>query len=181
VASHAAFLRGVNVGRHHRVNSEELRAAFAALGLAGSSTFRTSGNVAFSAPGERPAALTRRIEEGLQRVLGYPVSTFVRTAGEMREIAGAQPFPAGLVEASAGKLQVSLLAGKPSASIREQVLAMAGDEDLLAFGRRELYWLPSGGILETALELAVLDRLLGPTTRRTMGTIEQMTAKHFAG
>ncbi|HWX52677.1 MAG TPA: DUF1697 domain-containing protein [Solirubrobacteraceae bacterium] len=181
MASHAAFLRGVNVGRHHRVSSEELRAAFEALGLEGSSTFRTSGNVAFTAAGERPAALTRRIEEGLQRALGYPVSTFVRDAREMREIAAAQPFPARLVEASSGKLQVSLLAEKPSASMRRQVLAMAGEEDLLAFGKRELYWLPSGGTLETALDLAALERLLGATTRRTMGTIEQMAAKHFAG
>ena len=84
------------------------------------------------------------------------------------------------VEGGAGKLQVSLLAARPSTTVRKQVLAMADDRDLLAFGERELYWLPSGGTLETTLDVAAIDRELGPTTRRTKGTLELLSAKHFA-
>ena len=58
---------------------------------------------------------------------------------------------------------------------------MADEHDLLAFGERELYWLPSGGILETALDIPAIESAVGPTTRRTKGTIEQMAAKHFGG
>ena len=45
---------------------------------------------------------------------------------------------------------------------------------------RELYWLPSGRMLETTLDLKAIERLLGPLTMRTKNTVEQIAAKHFA-
>ena len=181
MSSHAAFLRGMNVGQHHRVTNEELRRIFATLGFGEVKTFRASGNVSFTADREPLARLTARIEGALEELLGYPVPTFLRDAGEMRAVAATEPFEPGLAERSAGKLQVSILASRPSAAVRKQVLALAGDDDRLAFGDRELYWLPSGGTLQTALDLPAIERALGPTTRRTKGTIDQMAAKHFAG
>jgi hypothetical protein len=61
------------------------------------------------------------------------------------------------------------------------VLELSTDSDRLAFGVRELYWLPSGGMMQTELDLKLIDRLLGPSTRRTKGTIEQLARRHFAG
>jgi uncharacterized protein (DUF1697 family) len=181
MATHAAFLRGLNVGAHHRVSNAELQRLFTALGLADVKAFRTSGNVAFTADREPLARLTSRIQDGLAQELGYAVATLLRTAEELRAICAFEPFEAKRVQAGAGKLQISLLAASPPARVRGQVLAMADERDLLAFGERELYWLPSGGILETELDLAAIEGVLGPTTRRTKGTIEQMAAKHFAG
>jgi uncharacterized protein (DUF1697 family) len=181
MATHAAFLRGMNVGAHHRVTNEELRRIFSALGFLDVSTFRASGNVAFTAEPEPDRRMLQRIEDRLAESLGYAVPTFLRTAEQMRAIASDRPFDPGLVEASGGKLQVSILANAPPAAVRRQVLAMADEHDRLAFGERELYWLPSGGILETSLDLAAIERALGATTRRTKGTMEQMAAKQFAG
>lgn len=79
---------------------------------------------------------------------------------------------------SKGKLQVSLLKKKPSAAAKKKALAFADDEDLLAIEARELYWLPSGGLLESDLDLKAIEELLGADTRRTMGTIEQIAAKY---
>ena len=181
MASHAAFLRGMNVGPHHRVTNDELRTLFSALGFREVGSFRASGNVAFTAGEEPLEHMRRRIEESLAHELGYPVATLLRSAEEMRAMAALQPFDPRLVQKGAGKLQVSILARPPSAKVRRQVRALASDRDRLAFGTRELYWLPSGGILDTELDLAAIESALGPTTRRTKGTIEQMVAKHFAG
>jgi uncharacterized protein (DUF1697 family) len=181
MATHAAFLRGLNVGAHHRVSNAELHRMFEALDLTEVKAFRTSGNVAFTAGREPVEQLSSRIEGALARELGYQVATFLRTAEELRTICASEPFDRARVEAGPGKLQVSILAAKPPARVRREVLAMADERDLLAFGERELYWLPSGGILETALDIAAIESVLGPTTRRTMGTIEQLAAKHFAG
>jgi uncharacterized protein (DUF1697 family) len=171
----------MNVGAHHRVSNDELKRIFEAMGFRDVRTFRASGNVSFTADTEPPERITRRVEDGLAQALGYAVSTFVRTAEEMRAIAATQPFEQAHVDASAGKLQVSVLAEGPSARVRKEVLALSSDSDRLAFGPRELYWLPSAGILETVLDMAAIERLLGPTTRRTKGTIELMAAKHFDG
>jgi hypothetical protein len=81
------------------------------------------------------------------------------------------------MERSKGKLQVSLLKKKPTAAAKKKVLAQVTDEDLLAVEGRELYWLPSGGLLESSLDLKAIEKLLGADTRRTMGTIEQIAAK----
>lgn len=142
-------------------------------------TFRTSGNVVFGGSG-RAGELRMRIERGLEEALGYEVTVFLRSAGEVCAIAAQEPFAPDVVEASAGKLQVALLTSKPGADVRRRAREMATDQDRLAIEERELYWLPSGGIRGSALGMKGIERLVGPTTIRTMGTLEQLAAKHFA-
>ena len=173
---YAAFLRAVNLGRNRRVTSAELREIFEGVGAEEVATFRTSGNVVFEAKRE----MATEVEKALEKTLGYDVGVFTRTARELAEIAECEPFKPAQLKASKGKLQVSMLAAKPSAAERNQVLALATDDDLLAFGKRELYWLPSGGTLESELDRKAIDKLLGPTTMRTKGTVEALRAKFFA-
>lgn len=173
---HAAFLRGMNLGGR-RITNADLRAQFEAVGFESVATFRASGNVVFEAGRETEARLRSRIEEGLKNGLGYEVPTFIRSAAELREIAACEPFAADLVSSSAGKLQVSLLAKAPSSSTRERVLALATDQDRLCFGKRELFWLPSGGVLDSELDQKMIGELTGQSTMRTMGTIKQLVAK----
>ncbi|MBW3601848.1 MAG: DUF1697 domain-containing protein [Actinobacteria bacterium] len=181
MTKYAAFLRAVNLGPRRRVSSAELRRIFEDLGFGDVATFRTSGNVAFSAGREPAAMLTTRIEEGLAESLGYEVPTFLRTAYEMRALAEHQPFDPELLRTSRGKLQVSLLSDRPAKGAEAAVLALATDQDRLALGDRELYWLPSGGILDSRLDQKAIATLLGPSTMRTKGTVEQLAAKYFMG
>ena len=173
---YAAFLRAVNLGRNRRVSGAELCAIVEELGLEDVASFRTSGNLVFEAPRD----MTVEIETALEGALGYEVGVFLRSAPELEEIAAQRPFKPAEVEASNGKLQVSMVSVKPPAAKRRQVLALATDDDLLAFGKRELYWLPSGGTMESTLDRKAIDALLGPTTMRTKGTVEQLAAKFFA-
>jgi uncharacterized protein (DUF1697 family) len=130
-------------------------------------------------PTERETAA--RIEKGLGAALGYEVPVFLRTAGELRKIAAHEPFEESVVEASKGKLQVAMFSAKPTGAARKEVLAMASEEDRLAFGDRELYWLPSGGILDSVLDFnKAIRNLVGPMTTRTKNTIEQITTKYFS-
>jgi uncharacterized protein (DUF1697 family) len=177
---YVAFLRGMNLG-NRRLKNDELRGEFEQLGFTEVATFRASGNVIFGSDGgESEAALTKKIEAGLGDGLGYAVPVFLRSAAEVAAIAAREPFTAKLLAASKGKLQVSMLAKKPAAKARKVALALASDEDLLAIEGRELYWLPSGGISDSELGLKAIDKALGKGTMRTMGTIEQIAAKHCA-
>ena len=172
---YAAFLRAVNLGRNRRVTSARLKSLFEEAGAEEVATFRTSGNVVFEAPRDMARALEKHLEEAL----GHEMVIFLRTASELKEIAAHDPFPAKQLEASKGKLQVSLLDKKPTAATRKKALALATDQDPLVFGKRELYWLPSGGTLESELDRKALDELIGPTTMRTKGTVELLAAKFF--
>jgi uncharacterized protein (DUF1697 family) len=172
---YAAFLRAVNLGKNRRVTSDRLKALFEEVGATDVATFRTSGNVVFEAPRD----MVRDLEKHLEKALGHEVVIFLRTAAEVKEIAGRTPFPAKAVEASKGKLQVALFEKKPTPAVQKKALALASDEDRLSFGKRELYWLPSGGYADSALDRNALDKLIGPTTVRTKGTVEQLAAKYF--
>ena len=170
-----AFLRGMNLGGR-RIKNEQLREEFETLDLLDVATFRASGNVLFgSDSGEK--ALTETIEAGLGEALGYEVPVFLRSGGEVAAIAAQEPFERKLIAASQGKLQVTLLRRQPAAAARRKVLDLATEEDRLAIEGRELYWLPSGGISDSGLDLKAIDAALGEGTMRTMGTVEQIAAK----
>jgi uncharacterized protein (DUF1697 family) len=173
---YAAFLRAVNLGKNRRVTNDRLKQLFEEAGAEEVATFRTSGNVVF----EATCDMARDLEKHLEEALGHEVVIFLRTDKELTEMAAHRPFPAEDVERSKGKLQVALLDKKPTAAVKKKVLALATDEDRLAFGKRELYWLPSGGYVEAELDRKALDELIGPTTLRTKGTVDQLHAKYFA-
>jgi uncharacterized protein (DUF1697 family) len=168
----------MNIGGR-RITNADLRAHVSEIGFEDVETFRASGNVVLSAGGESKAAVAERLEAGLGAALGYEVPVFLRSAAEVRAIAAREPFQPSELEASTGKIQVALLLRKPSAKAGREVLELATDEDRLAIEGRELYWLPSGGMAESELDLNAVGALLGLTTVRTMGTIEQIASKHF--
>jgi len=179
VSSYAAFLRGMNVGGH-RLTNVELCSHFAEMGFRDVASFRASGNVIFAGEKQPDETVEQRIEAGLEKALGYAVPTFIRAATEVRSIAASEPFERAQVEASTGKLQVALLGARPSAAARKAVLALKSNADRLAFGTSELYWLPSGGMSDSELDLKAIERLVGAMTVRTKNTIEQIASKHFA-
>jgi len=174
---YVAFLRGMNLGGR-RIKNDELRSEFEALGLADVACFRASGNVVFGADGGDESALTSRIEAGLEGSLAYEVPVFLRSATELLAIAAAEPFE-GSQAASRGKPQVVLLLDAPTKKQRKDALDLATDEDRLVLEGRELYWLPSGGMSESELDLKAIGAALGLTTIRTKGTIDQIAAKYF--
>jgi len=178
MARYAAFLRGMNLGGR-RITNRDLAAAVSGLGYEEVETFRASGNVIFAADRGGKAAIASRLESGLGDALGYEVPVFLRSAAEVRAIAAREPFHPDAVSASSGKLQVALLLDTPAARGRREALALATESDRLAIEGRELYWLPSGGMSESELDLNAIAAALGLMTVRTMGTIEQVAAKYF--
>jgi uncharacterized protein (DUF1697 family) len=175
---YVAFLRGMNLGGR-RIKNTELAEEFEVLGFAEVACFRASGNVVFATEEADETKLTAQIEAGLGEALGYEVPVFLRSAAELSALAAHEPFDAAEVKASKGKLQVALLPRKPAAKARKEALAEASGVDRLALEGRELYWLPSGGISESDLNLKAIEAAVGPWTMRTMGTVEQIAAKYF--
>ena len=169
---YAAFLRGINVGGT-RVTGDDLCAPFTALGFEDVTTFRASGNVIFDAPREPATKLAKRIEEALAEELGFTRAvTFIRTAAEMRALAQDDPFPRRPDQ----KLQVMFTLKKPPAKVLEYATA----SDQLKIGKKELYWAPEGRMTDSELDLKAVEKLLGPNTVRTKGTIDEIAERWFS-
>lgn len=179
---YAAFLRGVNLAGHRKTSSKELVACLEGLGFEEVATFRASGNVVFGTAGnDSRAAIGRRLEKGLEVAFGFEVPVFLRTDRQVRAIAAHKPFDARALKVSKGKLQVALLQKSLPPAKRKATLAMETADDRLAIKGSELYWLPKGGVSDTDLNLKTLEKATGTWTMRTMGTIEQIASRFFAG
>jgi uncharacterized protein (DUF1697 family) len=171
VPRYAAFLRGINVGGT-RVSKDDLCAPFSALGFEDVTTFRASGNVIFEAPRASATTLAKKIEKALANDLGFTKAvTFIRTAAEMRALAEDDPFPREPDQ----KLHVLFCLKKPPA----KVLELATESDQLKIGKKELYWAPEGRMLDSELDLKAVDKLIGPNTMRTKGTVDEISARWF--
>src|SRR6185503_5768579 len=107
-----AFLRAINVGGH-LVKMDRLRVLFEELGFANVETFIASGNVIFDSPSRSPSTLEKKVAAHLERSLGYPVATFIRSVSELVAIAAHVPFPKSKKN-EADRLYIGLLAASPS-------------------------------------------------------------------
>jgi len=172
---YVAFLRAINVGGRV-VKMARLKQIFEHLKLAEVETFIASGNVIFTSPAD-PARLEAQIETGLQRVLGYPVVTFLRSTEEIAKVAERDPF--GTPVPSGGRIYVAFLRDPPPASVRKTVLALATPTDTFAVDGRELYWLCAVPSLQSIISGATLEKVLGqPATLRNVNTVRRLAAKY---
>lgn len=161
-----AFLRAINTG-NRRVTGDRLVAIFESLGFEQVSSFQASGNVLFSA--DEPNSI--EIEQALVAALGYEVPTVLRSGRTVQELASAMPFSPTELEASQRRVQVVLVRDPPSSSDLDTVLARTPAEDLLRPHGSDVFWLPRAGVSDSMLDLATVERNLGPVTVRTHNTI----------
>ncbi len=172
---YVAFLRGMNLGRR-RIKNPELCAAFEEIGFTNVAAYLASGNVIFDSDDSDPMSAARSIEDGLWESLGYEVPTFLRSADEVRAIAGHKPF-ADVTEERVGKMQVVMIGDEVDQSDRDSVLELSNDADMLELTNRELYWWPKGELLDSQLDLKAIESIAGPFTIRTKNTVDRLAAK----
>lgn len=177
VSRFVAFLRAINVGGHV-VTMAELRRLFGTLGLRDVETFIASGNVIFASPAGNTTALEERIEARLEKSLGYPVATFIRTETEVTAIARCAPFPAEMI-ASAPTFCVGFLAEALSPAATRALLALRTGFDEFHLNDREVYWLSKRKQSESTISNGALERAVGAqVTFRGMKTVSRLVAKY---
>src|SRR5437867_2148938 len=124
---YAAFLRAINVGGRV-VKMDRLRTLFEAAGLRGVETFIASGNVVFESGRKNTGDLERAIESHLEKALGYPVATFVRSMPELAAIVDLEPFGSGSLEPP-DSLFIGFLRSATSKDARRQIASLSNDVD----------------------------------------------------
>jgi uncharacterized protein (DUF1697 family) len=173
-----AFLRAINVGGHI-VKMDRLRSLFEALRLKGVETFINSGNVIFETSSSDEGALTARIEKQLEKGLGYPVATFLRTPSEIAGIREYEPFPRDEIDRN--RLHVGLLQSRPVRAAQQKLDVLRTPTDEFHLSGREFYWLIRTNFSESKVTGAMLEKALGmPATLRNINTIRRLADKYTA-
>jgi uncharacterized protein (DUF1697 family) len=168
---YVAFLRAINVGGH-TVKMDRLRAEFEALRFRDVTTFIASGNVLFSTPLLDPAALEERIERRLEKTLGYPVATFLRTPDELAALVRDEPFQDRAADAT---LWTGFLKSAVSPSVRDNLRALCTEVEEIDAQGREVYWLRRHLDMTALRTGARIDKTLGTSvTFRNVTTVRKL-------
>jgi uncharacterized protein (DUF1697 family) len=171
VARYVAFLRAVNVGRR-RVAMATAREVLSNLGLDDVSSFANSGNLLFSGTG-KASDHERAIRSALEREFSFELTTFVRTAPQVRALVDEHPFG----ELAAGHTHFALLPlTKLTAREQTAVEAMSNERDEVLVRGRDVHWLIRAKSTETTLgPKRWLDALPGnPTTARNLTMLTRL-------
>ncbi|MEJ1221224.1 DUF1697 domain-containing protein [Sediminicola sp. 1XM1-17] len=90
--TYVAFLRGINVGGHHKVPMVELKSQLHKLGLKNIATLLNSGNIIFQSSDEDILGLEHRISTHLEKTFGFPIPIILRPSGTITDLLLHDPF-----------------------------------------------------------------------------------------
>lgn len=89
---YVAFLRGINVGGHHKVPMADLRSCLEELGCQNVVTLLNSGNIIFNSAIANIGSLEKTVAEHLESVFGFPIPTMLRRAEMIYDLLTRKPF-----------------------------------------------------------------------------------------
>ncbi len=141
-----ALLRAVNVGGTGKLPMRDLTALCESAGFAGVRTYIASGNVLFTAR-QSEAQIKATLEAALYAYAGKPVGVLVRSAAEIAEVLGRNPFPP-----AAPNRTVAIFLDQPPPPDALDAVAGRKDEEL-ALGTREIYVHYGAGMGQSKLRI----------------------------
>ncbi len=165
---YALLLRGINVGTKNSLPITELRSMLEKIGCSNVRTYVQSGNAVFGT-NLGTAELTQAIEGALERYMGRPIATTLRTHAEMTAIVNANPFADEATHPA--YLCVTFLSNAPTKSELAPLHAQDFEPELFQVSGKHIYtWHPNGqGRSPLAAALGKL-RLRGSVTTRNWNT-----------
>ncbi len=173
MTTYVAFLRGINVGRHAKVDMAQLRELFVALGHTDARTYIRSGNVIFTAPGEDPSRLAAAIEKGLADEVGVPATVVLRSGDHLTALVAHNPFLDE--ESDPSKLHVAFLAATPAPEQAGRLEVPAGERVRFSLAGPDLYLHYPDGYGRTKLDNAFIEKHLGvASTTRNWNTVTKL-------
>jgi uncharacterized protein (DUF1697 family) len=92
MGKYTAFLRGINVGGHHKVPMKELSLLLNTLGCKNVQTLLNSGNVIFESEEKNAKQLETLLDQKLEQHFGFAISVIVRKADEVLALYQSEPF-----------------------------------------------------------------------------------------
>ncbi|MHB8894719.1 MAG: DUF1697 domain-containing protein [Candidatus Geothermincolia bacterium] len=173
-----AFLRGINVGGRKPVKMDALKTAFESLGFSDVRTVLASGNVLFESPETDPSRVAARIRDGLAEIFGGGPGVMVRTAGDINDLAGSDPFRAVKLTPQT-RLYVTFLAEEPVGGLQVPYESPEGDLKILEASRSAVFSVVELSEARGTTELMkVLEQKLGrDITTRNWNTILKIRNK----
>ena len=154
-----SFFRGINVGGHHIIRMQELKALHESLGLQQVTTYLQSGNVVFSSSDAELAQLPERIAASITQKFGFSVDVLIRTSAEIDTLIALNPFQQQALQEPQW-LTVLFLPTIPPTGALDKLQQLYNGPETWSLVDQELYIFYPNGIGRSKLTPALLDKTL---------------------
>lgn len=172
-----AFLRGINVGGHHKVPMADLRKELEHMSFQKVTTLLNSGNVIFEAQPSEDAVLSERIAERLEKVFQFPVPTIVVPADSILELLNDDPFKDEVLSKEK-RGYVSFLQQKPNTNIQLPWISEDTSLKILRVNSKRICSHLDLSKVKTPEAMNILEKLYGKQmTTRNWNTIMRIADK----
>jgi uncharacterized protein (DUF1697 family) len=174
VPRYVALLRGINLGGH-TVKMDRLKKLFEELGFKKVETFIASGNVIFESASKNPAALEKKIGAHLEKSLGFPAMTFLRTD---KELADVLDHPACEV-LGARALYIGFLTEELSKESHAKLMKHSTKSDQFHAKGRHVYWVCGTNMSDSPFFRIGIEKAAGvKATVRNVTTVAKLVDKY---
>lgn len=175
--TYVAFLRGINVGGHHKVPMANLRKVLEDMSFQKVVTLLNSGNVIFETQSSLPKDLSARVAERLEKVFQFPVPTIVIGADSILELLKDDPFKDEILSKES-RGYVSFLQNKPNTSLQLPWISEDTSLKILHANDKLICSYLDLSKTKTPEAMNVLEKLYGKQmTTRNWNTIMRIGAK----
>jgi uncharacterized protein (DUF1697 family) len=171
---YVALIRGVNLGGHN-VKMDRLKKLFEELGFKKVETFIASGNVIFESASKSAGALEKKITMHLEKSLGFPARTFLRTDAELARVLDHE----ACAELGARALYIGFLQEELSEESRARLMKHSTKSDQFYAHGRQIYWVCRTNMSDSPFFRIGIEKAAGVTaTVRNVTTISKLVDKY---
>lgn len=137
------LLRGINVGRGHRVSMAELTGLLGEMGYADARTHLQSGNVLVGAGSRSADDIAGQVQDALGKRFGFAIPVIARTGHELSQVVAADPL-GDVVDDPARYVATFLVEPPDGSAVRKLAASSFGRERFEVRGREVYQWCPGG-------------------------------------
>ncbi len=173
--SYVAFLRGINVGGHHKVPMADLRKEMEDLNCENVVTVFNTGNILFETAAGESANLEHTISTHLEKVFGFPVPVIIRKSEMIQKMLANDPFQVIPVITKDIRLYVSLLRKAPEVALQLPWTSENQAFQIIEISNNTIFSVLDLSVTKTPKGMENLERYFGKDiTTRNWNTIKRV-------
>jgi uncharacterized protein (DUF1697 family) len=170
-----ALLRGINLGGH-TVKMDRLKKLFEELRFKKVETFIASGNVIFESASKSAGALEKKISAHLEKSLGFPALTFIRTDAELAAVLDHE----ACAELGARALYIGFLQDELPKESHAKLMKHSTESDQFHVNGREVYWVCRTNMSDSPFFRLGIEKAAGvKATVRNVTTVAKLVEKYL--
>lgn len=168
------FLRGINVGGHHKVPMAELRNGLTEIGCFNVRTLLNSGNFVFDTKQTNIQDLENTIEDFISKLFGFPIPVILKTKKEISDLVDENPFITINTHKDI-RLYVSFLKDTPKLDLAIPYLSADKSYKIISIKNKTILSVLDLSTMKTPKGMDELEKLFGKNiTTRNWNTIKKI-------